>query len=36
MKRRVVITGIGAVTPFGNGADKLWQSIRNGDPASAL
>lgn len=30
MKRRVVITGVGSVTPFGNGADKLWESIRKG------
>lgn len=30
MKRRVVITGMGAVTSLGIGADKLWQSIKNG------
>lgn len=29
MKRRVVITGMGSVTSFGNGADKLWQSVKN-------
>ncbi|MBB6215017.1 3-oxoacyl-[acyl-carrier-protein] synthase II [Anaerosolibacter carboniphilus] len=36
MKRRVVITGMGAVTPFGNGADKLWHSIRNGRSGISL
>ena len=30
MKRRVVITGMGAITSLGCGADKLWQSIRQG------
>jgi len=30
MKRRVVITGMGAVTSLGIGADKLWQSIKEG------
>ncbi|AOT69912.1 beta-ketoacyl-ACP synthase II [Geosporobacter ferrireducens] len=30
MKRRVVITGMGAVTSLGIGAHKLWQSVRNG------
>ncbi|SHK18439.1 beta-ketoacyl-ACP synthase II [Desulforamulus aeronauticus] len=30
MKRRVVITGMGAVTALGVGADNLWHSIRNG------
>jgi len=30
MNKRVVITGMGAVTSLGLGADKLWQSIRNG------
>lgn len=28
MNRRVVITGMGAVTPFGNGADVLWESVK--------
>ncbi|KYZ75536.1 beta-ketoacyl-[acyl-carrier-protein] synthase II [Anaerosporomusa subterranea] len=30
MKRRVVITGMGAVTSLGIGADSLWQAIRKG------
>jgi 3-oxoacyl-[acyl-carrier-protein] synthase II len=30
MSRRVVITGIGAVTSLGVGADKLWESIKAG------
>lgn len=30
MKRRVVITGMGAVTSLGIGANKLWQSIKSG------
>lgn len=30
MKRRVVITGIGLLTPIGAGIDENWESIRNG------
>ena len=26
-KRRVVITGMGAVTPYGIGVDKLWENM---------
>ena len=29
-KRRVVITGLGAVTPFGVGVDRFWQSLIEG------
>ncbi|MFD6418205.1 beta-ketoacyl-[acyl-carrier-protein] synthase family protein [Streptomyces sp. NPDC060194] len=29
----VVITGIGAVTPAGNGTEALWESVREGRPA---
>ena len=29
-KRRVVITGLGAVTPFGIGVDKFWNSLVEG------
>ncbi|AYD41327.1 beta-ketoacyl-[acyl-carrier-protein] synthase II [Clostridium fermenticellae] len=30
MNRRVVITGLGAVTPVGNDADTFWNNIKNG------
>jgi 3-oxoacyl-[acyl-carrier-protein] synthase II len=30
MKRRVVITGMGALTALGVGTENLWRSIRNG------
>lgn len=30
MKRRVVITGMGAVTPLGNDIPTLWQGVREG------
>lgn len=30
MKRRVVITGMGAVTPIGNNVDEMWESLKNG------
>ncbi len=29
-KRRVVITGLGAVTPIGHSAPETWQAVRNG------
>ena len=29
-KRRVVVTGLGAVTPVGIGTDKFWNSLING------
>jgi len=29
-RRRVVVTGIGAVTPIGHGKDGLWQGVREG------
>ncbi|MEO6925930.1 MAG: beta-ketoacyl synthase N-terminal-like domain-containing protein, partial [Rhodanobacter sp.] len=28
--RRVVITGMGAISPFGVGAETLWQGLREG------
>ena len=31
--RRVAITGIGPITPIGNGADGLWAGVRRGDSA---
>ena len=30
MSRRVVITGMGAITPVGNNVDTFWNSIKNG------
>ena len=30
MKRRVVVTGIGCITPVGIGKDKFWNSLING------
>ncbi|MBK5251845.1 MAG: beta-ketoacyl-ACP synthase II [Peptostreptococcaceae bacterium] len=32
MKKRVVITGMGAVSPIGNDVDSLWESIRETAP----
>jgi 3-oxoacyl-[acyl-carrier-protein] synthase II len=29
-KRRVVITGMGAITPFGVGVDKFWENLKAG------
>ncbi len=29
-KRRVVITGLGAVTPYGVGVETLWEGVKNG------
>jgi 3-oxoacyl-[acyl-carrier-protein] synthase II len=34
MKRRVVITGLGAVTPFGTGIDTYWDGLKNGKSAT--
>src|SRR3712207_9481313 len=31
MSRRVVITGIGAITPVGSGAEGLWEGVRRGE-----
>ncbi len=31
MEKRVVVTGLGAVTPVGLGKDKLWSSLKNGE-----
>ena len=30
MKKRVVITGIGAITPIGNAVDEYWDSLKEG------
>lgn len=35
-KRRVVITGMGAVTPCGIGVDKFWNSLLNGKSGVSL
>ena len=32
MTRRVVITGLGAVTPVGTGVKAFWHALRNGVP----
>lgn len=32
-RRRVVITGIGAITPIGNGIDGLWEGVLQGQSA---
>lgn len=34
MKRRVVITGMGAVTPIGNTIEEFWDGIRSGNQES--
>ena len=33
MSRRVVITGIGAITPIGSGREGLWDGVRRGESA---
>ncbi len=30
MSRRVVITGVGAITPIGNSAEEFWTNAKNG------
>ena len=30
MERRVVITGMGAITPIGNNVNDFWNSIKEG------
>jgi 3-oxoacyl-[acyl-carrier-protein] synthase II len=30
MDRRVVITGMGQITSFGNDLEKFWEDIKNG------
>ncbi|MCM1184463.1 MAG: beta-ketoacyl-ACP synthase II [Roseburia sp.] len=30
MKRRVVVTGMGAITPIGNSVDAFWESVKQG------
>ena len=31
MKKRLVITGMGAVTPIGTGTDKYWNNLIHGE-----
>ena len=35
MKRRVVVTGIGSLTPIGNNTNQYWQSLKNGVSGAA-
>lgn len=30
MERRVVVTGMGAITPIGMTVDEFWKGIKNG------
>ena len=30
MKRRVVVTGLGAVTPIGNDVESFWNGVKEG------
>ena len=29
MERRVVITGLGAITPIGNNVQEFWEGLKN-------
>ena len=31
MKRRVVVTGMGCVSPFGVGVEALWENLKKGN-----
>ena len=30
MERRVVVTGLGAITPIGNNVEEMWEGIKQG------
>ena len=30
MERRVVVTGLGAITPIGNSVEEFWKGIKDG------
>ena len=34
--RRVVVTGLGAITPLGNNLHESWEGLRNGVSGSVL
>ncbi len=34
--RRVVVTGLGALTPIGNNVDELWKALLNGENGASL
>ena len=36
MRRRVVVTGLGAVTPIGNDVATTWRAMREGRSGAAL
>jgi len=36
MKRRVVVTGLGVITPLGTGVEKSWQSLCQGKSGISL
>jgi 3-oxoacyl-[acyl-carrier-protein] synthase II len=36
MKKRVVVTGLGAVTPLGTGVDKMWNNLKLGKSGVSL
>ena len=29
MKKRVVVTGLGAITPIGNGVENFWKAVKD-------
>ena len=35
-RRRVVVTGMGCITPLGTRVDELWTHLKNGDSGVGL